>query len=147
MPLTPATSLRAARTQYFRKNSLGDDGGYSKRWVKVQLGPVPMWFRNTAARRRAVWLHDLHHIVTGYNTSLVGEAEIAAWELGSGCADYYAAWLLNMAAVIIGALIAPRCVWRAFKRGRHSTNLYNLNVDEKWLDDSVDTVRKRLGIR
>jgi len=140
------TSLRAARAQYFRENGLDEDGGYSKRWVKVQVGYIPMWFPNTDARRRAVWLHDLHHIVTGYDTSWVGEAEIAAWELGSGCRDYYAAWLLNAAAVIVGVFIAPRRVWRAFIRGRQCTSLYNLNVDERCLDQTVDTVRKRLGI-
>lgn len=146
MDVTQATSLREARAQYFRKNGLGDDGGYSKSWVKVQVGPIPMWFPNTEARRRAVWLHDLHHILTGYGTCWVGEAEIAAWELGSGCGDYYAAWLLNAAAVIIGVFIAPRRVWRAFTRGRHSISLYNLNVDEHCLDETVDSVRKRLRI-
>jgi hypothetical protein len=146
MTLTHATSLRQARAQYFRENGLGEDGGYSKRWVKVQVGPVPMWFPNTDGRRRAVRLHDLHHILTGYDTSWVGEAEIAAWELGSGCGAYYAAWILNAAAVIIGVFIAPRRVWRAFTGGKHTTSLYNLNFDERFLDETVDTVRKRLGI-
>ena len=141
-----ATLLREARAQYFRENGLGEDGGYSKRWVKVQVASIPMGFPNSNARRRAVWLHDLHHIVTGYDTSWVGEAEIAAWELGSGCRDYYAAWLLNLAAVMVGAFIAPRRVWRAFIRGRHSNSLYHLDVDERCLDETVDTVRKRLGI-
>lgn len=146
MVLTQATSLREARAQYFRENGLGEDGDYSKRFVKVKVGPVPMWFPNTDARRRAVRLHDLHHIATGYDTSWVGEAEIAAWELSSGCGDYYAAWVLNAVAAIIGVFLAPRRMWRAFIRGRHRTNLYNLNVDEHWLDETIETVRKRLGI-
>jgi hypothetical protein len=146
MALTHAISLREARAQYFRENGLEPDGGYSRRWVKLQVGTIPMWFPNTDARRRAVWLHDLHHIVTGYDTSWIGEAEIAAWELGGGCGDYYAAWLLNAAAAIIGLLITPHRVWRAFIRGKHSCNLYNLNVDEHCLDETVDTMRKRLGI-
>jgi hypothetical protein len=85
---------------------------------------VPVWFPNTDARRRAVRLHDLHHLATGYETSLVGEAEIGAWELAGGCKRYPAAWVLNIAAVLLGLLVAPRCTWRAFLRGRHSETLY-----------------------
>jgi hypothetical protein len=71
-----ATPVRQARAEYFRANGFGDDGGYDAQWVKVKLGAVPLWFPNTDARRRAVRLHDLHHLATGYETSLVGEAEI-----------------------------------------------------------------------
>jgi len=110
-----ATPLRHARADYFRKNAFGEDGGYGQPWVKLKLGPVPIWFPNTAGRRRAVRLHDLHHVATGYDTSLVGEAEIGAWELAMGCANYYAAWLLNAGAVAMGLFLhrvdsgAPSC--------------------------------------
>ena len=109
------TPLRHARADYFRKNAFGEDGGYGQRWVKLKLGPVPIWFPNTDGRRRAVRLHDLHHVATGYDTSLVGEAEIGAWELAMGCANYYAAWLLNAGAVAMGLFLhrvdsgAPSC--------------------------------------
>lgn len=140
-------SLRDARAMFFRANGFGADGGYGQRWVKIKLGPVPVWFPNTAGRRRAVRLHDLHHIATGYDTSLVGEAEIGAWELSSGCADYYVAWYLNAWAVVLGLFLAPRRLWRAFARGRRSTNLYRIGFEERWLDESVGTLRVRLGVR
>src|SRR4029450_3554253 len=101
------TSLWQARAEYFRKNGFGEDGGYTLSWVKIMLGPVPVWFPNTRGRRAALLQHDLHHIATGYDTTLVGEAEIGAWELASGCRHYYAAWVLNMGAVGIGLLHAP----------------------------------------
>ncbi len=147
MPFGDSTPLRHARTEYFRQAGFGPDGGYGARWVKVQLGPLPVWFPNTQGRRRAVRLHDLHHIATGYATSLVGEAEIGAWELAAGCADYYAAWLLNIGAVAIGLLIAPRRVWQAFLRGRSCTTLYHLGFDDRGLDDSVGGLRRRLRLR
>ncbi len=147
VPYADATTLRDARTAYFRENAFGDDGGYGARWVKLNLGPMPIWFPNTNARRRAVRLHDLHHIATGYDTSLVGEAEIGAWELASGCGDYYVAWVLNTAAVAIGLLLAPRRAWRAFARGRRCTSLYRLGFDDRWLDESVGALRRRLGLR
>jgi len=140
------TSLQEARAEYFEANGLGEDGGYARRWAKVRLGPVPIWIRNTAGRRAALLPHDLHHVATGYDTTLIGEAEIGAWELASGCGHYYAAWLLNIAAVLIGLPIAPARVWRAFLRGRHSENLYRLGVLPGWPDDTVGGLRQRLGL-
>jgi hypothetical protein len=139
-------TLREARAQYFRDNGLDQDGGYDSKWVKVRIGPLPVVFPNTKARRAALLPHDLHHVATGYDTSLVGEAEIGAWELASGCRGYYAAWILNLGAAVTGLFLAPRRVGRAFLRGWRSTNLYHLGIDPSWGDDTVDVLRKRLRL-
>ena len=138
MIYSDATPVRQARAEYFRTNGFR---------VKVKLGPVPVWFPNTAARRRAVRLHDLHHIATGYDTSLVGEAEIGAWELAGGCEHYTAAWILNIAAALLGLVVAPRRTWRAFLRGRQSETLYNLGFEDRCLDETVGALRRRLRLR
>src|SRR5215470_18087947 len=75
-------TLRDARAQYFTENNFGD-GGYTAKWVKVQAGPIPIYFPNTAARVHAVRFHDLHHVATEYKTTWTGEAEIGAWEIAS----------------------------------------------------------------
>jgi hypothetical protein len=129
-----------ARTQYFAANRLGD-GGYSARWVTFKVGPVRFHIPNTQARVAAVRFHDLHHLVTGYDTTWVGEAEIAAWEIASGCARHYAAWLLNLAAMTIGLLLDAAKVRRAFMRGRHSRNLYREPFDEVLLLTTVGDLR------
>jgi hypothetical protein len=142
-----SSTLRDARAAYFRDNAFGDDGGYAKQWVHVQLGPLPFAFPNTAARVRAVKYHDLHHVVTGYATDVVGEAEIGAWEIGSGCAGFVAAWVLNLYAMVLGFLAgAPGAVWRAFVRGRHTWNLYRTAYDDALLDARLGAVRARLAL-
>jgi hypothetical protein len=139
-------SLRVARERYFRL--AGIEPGYEAAWVKLKAGPVPLWLPNTKARVRAVKLHDLHHVVTGYATSWTGEAEIGAWEIASGCAGFVAAWLLNLSAFAIGLVIAPVATWRAFVRGRQTRNLYGSEGElrEALLDESVGALRKRLGL-
>lgn len=132
-----------ACAQYFSANRL-DDGGYSARWVKFKVGPLRFHIPNTQARVAAVRLHDLHHLVTGYDTTWVGEAEIGAWEIASGCARHYAAWLLNLAAMTIGLLVDAAKVQRAFMRGRHSRNLYREAFDEVLLLTTVGDLRNRL---
>ncbi len=142
-----ALSLRDARSRYFRDNAFGDDGGYAKKWVKLKLGPLPFAFPNSAARVRAVKYHDLHHVVTGYATSAVGEAEIGAWELASGCAGFVAAWILNFYALALGLLSGhPRAVWRAFLRGRQTRNLYRTHYDDQLLDTRLGAMRAQLGL-
>ena len=121
MLYSDSTPLRDARAQYFRENGFGEDGGYGRRLVRLKLGPVLLWFPNTRGRVRAVRLHDLHHIATGYTTTPVGEAEIGPRELASGCGDYLAAWVLNLGAVAIGLLVAPARA-RAGRRQRSATH-------------------------
>ncbi|HEV8363982.1 MAG TPA: hypothetical protein VGQ52_10730 [Gemmatimonadaceae bacterium] len=138
--------LREVRAEYFKRNGLGPDGGYSADWVRFRFGPITLPLPNTSARRRALPPHDLHHIATGYDTSWKGEAEIAAWELASGCGRYVAAWMLNFSAFAIGLVIAPQRTWRAFRRGRTSASLYAERWDERWLDSTLGALRQRLQI-
>lgn len=138
--------LRTARARYFRDNGFADDGGYGAAWVKLELGPIALALPNTPQRVRAVRYHDLHHVATGYATDWTGEAEIAAWEIASSCADHYAAWLLNLWAMAIGLVIAPRAVWRAFARGRRSRNLYREPWGDALLEERVGALRARLGL-
>jgi hypothetical protein len=140
-------SLGEVRARYFEDNGFGADGGYSKAWVPVQLGPITVGFPNSAARVRAVKFHDLHHVVTGYGTDAIGEAEIGAWEAGSGCAGFVAAWVLNTYAIAIGLLAGEaRAVWHAFVRGRHTRNLYRAQFDDALLAERLGAVRARLGL-
>ena len=143
---TDSLTLLAARERYMQDN--GFDLAYDERWVKLKAGPIPIWFPNAAGRVRAVKRHDLHHLATGYGTTWTGEAEIAAWELASGCGRFHWAWGLNLSALPIGLLIAPRATFRAFVRGRHSGNLYHrrADIDEALLAQPVRTLRAALGL-
>jgi hypothetical protein len=129
----PVMTVRDARARYFAANGF-DESGYTDRWVRLQAGPIPIWFPNTSARVRSIRVHDVHHVVTGYATTWTGEAEIGAWEIASGCADHAAAWVLNLMAMPIGLAIAPAATFRAFVRGRRSLNLYRATIDERLLD-------------
>jgi hypothetical protein len=142
----PALLVREARARYFAENGLGESG-YDDRFVVLRAGGVPVAvFPNTRQRVRSVRIHDVHHVLTGYGTSWTGEAEIAAWELASGCADHWAAWGLNLGAALIGLVIAPRAVLRAARRGGRSRNLYAGEWSEALLDRTVGELRRELGL-
>lgn len=139
----PSLSLRAARKLYFAMNNFGESGGYDDAWVDFKLGPIPFPFPNTPARVRAVKFHDLHHILTGYTTDVLGEFEISAWEIGAGCRDFYAAWVLNLGGLAAGLLVAPRRIFRAFARGLASQSLYGSNLEEL-LEQPVGATREQM---
>ena len=139
-------TLEAARNLYFEANGFGPDGGYAAVWVDFKLGPIPFPFPNTSGRRRAVKLHDLHHVLTGYETDFPGELEISAWEIASGCRDYLAAWQLNLGGLAAGTLLIPRRTFRAFVRGRRSRNLYGTEYGPSLLGKRVGEARRELGV-
>lgn len=139
-------TVAEARALYFAANGFGEES-YSDSWVRLRLaGRTIIIFPNSAARVRAVRLHDIHHVVAGYDTSWSGESEIGAWEIGGGCGGHTAAWLLNMYALAIGAVIAPRRTLAAFVRGRRSNTLYSGEFKEELLAENLGSLRRRLGL-
>jgi hypothetical protein len=138
-------TVREVRARFFEENGLSE-ADYTARWVMLRAGPVRIPLRNTRARQRAVPLHDLHHVATGYATSWTGEAEISAWELAAGCGCYWAAWVLDLGAATLGLVIAPRRTWRAFRRGRSSRTLYREEFGDELLDLTLPELRARLGL-
>lgn len=140
--------VREARARYFEANGFAADGGYDDDWVRLKLGPIPLAFPNTPSRKAAVPMHDLHHIATGYDTDLAGEAQIGAWEIASGCWQVRAAWVLNMLVQFPILLFRMPRIHRAFVRGRHSTNLYGASGEPAagLLEGNVGELRARLDL-
>lgn len=140
------TTLGAARATYWQVNGFGTDGGDALEWVPLKLWKLTIKIPNTEGRKKAVRIHDLHHVLTGYDTTWTGEAEIGAWELASGCLQSPAATFLNLSILAIGFVISPLRVARAWARGRQTKNLYAENGVEHLLPRTVGTMRTNLGL-
>lgn len=138
-------SVTEARLHYWRANGFGDDGGYSKKIEWIAVGPIKLPVPNIAARVRALRCHDIHHVLTQYETDLAGEFEISGWELGAGCGDAWFAWMINLGGLFVGLLWIPRRVLRAFLRGRHSGSLYRFDI-EAIETESLAEARRRLRL-
>ncbi|WP_225888476.1 hypothetical protein [Myxococcus xanthus] len=87
----------------------------------------------------------MQHVLTGYRTDLTGEFEISAWEIGAGCGDFLAAWVLNLSGMTGGLLTAPVRTWRAFVRGLDEQSTYGRDY-EALLERNVEDLRAELGI-
>lgn len=120
---------------------------YTDRWSGFPFGPLYVVIRNWPARGRALSLHDLHHSLTGYDTSVKGEAELGAYEIASGCGRHVIAWVLQHEIFSIGLVIAPRATWRAFHRGRSGGTFYALpRANDELLARPLGEVRAELGL-
>ena len=145
------SSVREALAEHLVASGLPPDAGESDPFAVVKIFYLPYPIPNTKARKRAVRIHDLNHLVSGYKTDRIGELEISAWELASGgCRDYVAAWVLDLAGLLGGLMVAPRRTLRAFLAGRKQQNLYGFEYDEllgMTLDDARRLASKPLVTR
>jgi hypothetical protein len=46
-------TLARARSLFFARSGLGEDGGYNARWVRVETKPFPVYFSKHSATRRS----------------------------------------------------------------------------------------------
>jgi len=128
--------------KFYEDNHFDLDGGQESSSVKVKLTSwLHFHYPNYNARRKAVLKHDIHHLLTGYTTKLSGECEISAWEIGSGCRKYWAAFLLDTSGVMISLPINFRIALKAFARGRRTKNLYH---DQFTTEQELDTKTSEL---
>jgi hypothetical protein len=147
-PLPATMSVRRGRDAYLAENGF-TVAAYEDRWTKASFFGIPMWVPNTKAHRRAIMMHDLHHVATGYGTDLTGEAEISAWELRRGLSglDLYVGSIVTMGAVM-GLFKAPRRTLRAFRhsKGKTSSLFRRDRSYDALLDMTVGELRAELEL-
>jgi len=147
MSYSSTLTLGEALDIFFEKHNLGEEGGLNSNWAYLDFKWFRIPFPNPESRKKALIFHDIHHIVTGYESDWQGEAEIAAWEVSTGCGDYSAAWFLDTGGIAMGMFFFPRKTFRAFIRGRRTTNLYLSNYKkEDLVKMSVAEVQQLLGL-
>ena len=148
-PLTAEWSVVRGRDAYLAENGFTVEA-YEAPFTPASLFGVKFGVPNTKRHQWAIRLHDLHHVVTGYGTDLVGEAEISAWELRRGFGKlglYVGAIVLNLA--LFGLLIAPRRTLRAWRDsgGAHGS-LFSDGYGryDELLALSIGELRTKLGV-
>lgn len=141
-----SSTPRQILSKFYAENNLGQDGGENLSSVKIQVTPKFYFFiPNFNARRKAVLKHDMHHLLTGYETTVKGESEISMWEIASGCKKYFAAFLIDTSGAMLGIFTNYWGLLKAFARGRRTRNLYHdVFSNNAALDMKVSELRKHL---
>ena len=141
-------SLQEELAAFYKRNGFGEVVGARPLVVPVYTGCMLVPLPNIETRRRFLKYHDLHHLVTGYSVGRIGEGEISAWELGTGSAFVSPTLgVMNLIALSTGLVLEPKRMWRAFRSGCRSRNLYPAAVradldSGRWPD--LATLRQHL---
>ncbi len=140
--MTTREALRAYLTEKgIRDKDDPDDQLYKDGWFRVYVGHRSLRLFPLGRMINSLALHDLHHLMTGYGTGWVGEAELVGWELASGgCGRHWIMWVDRLGAIPL-MLIAPRVSWRAIRAGWRCRNLYRTTIDELLERDFEQTQR------
>lgn len=148
VPRSESETISDALAHLYLAHRLPADGGAADSFFRIRIGRLTLPVPNPPARRRAVFFHDVNHVVTGYDTTFSGgEMEIAGFEVGCGCGPYWIAWYLNLSLVALGLVVCPRAVFAAFVRGRRSSSIYRGHEDRAALSAmSVGEVRAMLRL-
>jgi|GEM_PF-5164887 len=112
------------------------------------IGFLKIPFPNIKARQKILHIHDLNHILLGFDTSLKGEAQLAALELGSGFPKpYRVGYMYSPFAVIPGLVLCPFKVVKAYFKGRKLKNACHIKMDKKELfKTKVIDIRRDLNL-
>jgi hypothetical protein len=133
-------TLKEELAAFYRRCGFSDTADRQACTVPVYTGCLLVPLPNIETRHVYLRYHDLHHVATGYSTGRIGEGEVSAWELGTG--SMFNSPLLgtmNLIALSTGLVLEPKRMWRAFRRGCGSRNLYpqamRAKIDEEhWAD-------------
>jgi len=146
-PLPAAMSVREARDLYLAENGF-TMAAYEAPTTQGSFLGHRFTVPNPPAHQRAIRLHDLHHVATGFGTDHAGEGEISVWQLRRGLrgAGLYVAGVV-LANALLGIVLAPRRTLAALQHSAEGGSLLNSNLDyQSILEQSVGELRAMLAI-
>ena len=126
-------TTRNALATYFERRNIKPrdesvDQWLGENWVYMTIWGLRIPVKPLYGYKPVVVVHDVHHLLTGYDTTWTGEFEVAAWELGSGgCDRYLLMWGNRIVTLLLGLLFARDATKRAFQRGTGERNLYGFD--------------------
>jgi hypothetical protein len=146
-PLPSSMRVRDALDVYLAENGFTKEGYDSPKTTGSLLG-LAFSVPNPPSHQRAVRLHDLHHVATGFGTDHAGEAEISVWQARRGllAAGMYVTGIV-LVNVALGVVLAPRRTLRALRESTPGISLFGASVDyDSLLELSVGELREMLAI-
>jgi hypothetical protein len=133
--------VRAARDRYLHVSGYSAES-YSDPRFSVAIGRLTLSMSNPGK----VHYHDLHHVVSGYSTGLVGEGEVSTYELRAGCPSLMIL-VLCLGASAIGFVLSPRRIIKAWRCAKQTRTLYDSLISyETLLEMDVVELRRSLNI-
>lgn len=129
-------TTREALSAYFEREGIKTDDQNTDEWLRDNWLRMNVFGYRIPVKplygfKKALELHDVHHLLTGYDTTWMGEFQVTAWEIGTGgCAPHGLFWLKLVVTSLLGVVLRPTATWYAFARGRQQRNLFRCDFRE-----------------
>ena len=125
-------SVRDGLATYLFENGF-DTRQYDDDFVTVNFWGIRFTLPNPPNRKLAIRYHDLHHVMTGYGTDPIGEAEISAWELRRGIGVF--GWYVR-SIILSGVLLEIEVSLTNF-----ASDWYVSTVSSAWTHCKIEAMR------
>ena len=139
--IDPKENVREGRDRYLAASGFTMDSYTDPNFV-IRVGFLKLRFKNPGL----LPFHDLHHVATGYDSGLMGEAEISAFELRAGWGTPLI-FVLCCGSILMAMFVSPGRLWSAWKRARGAKSLYGTKTKyETLLAMNVGELRKLMEL-
>lgn len=136
------TPLDDALHTFYANSGFDVETGKRPLFVDVFIGCLLVPLPNVDTRRKYLKYHDLHHVITGFDASQIGEGEVSAWELGTWSLIHPILMFMNLIAISTALAISPKRVFKAYLLGCKSRNLYCPKVRRRIDSGELSTVEQ-----
>ena len=114
--------------------------------IKLDALPHSLRYLNT----RILQMHDVWHLVAGYDTTASHEIAISAFQLAQFGHNYSAMFLATVTTIShvmqpAGVPVLMQLIAEAWQHGRNAPALMDIEWEAEW-NSSIETIRERHGI-
>lgn len=108
--------------------------------------PHPLHYLNA----RILQMHDVWHLVAGYETTSSNEIAISGFQLAQFGHNYSAMFLATVMAIStfkepLGFTILMQIIWEAWQHGREAPVMMNIEWEKEW-NNSLESIRRTHNI-
>lgn len=121
-------TLENLLNEFYKENGIPENGGFEDKVFEFKVFGVKLKLPNPKFRQKALYIHDLHHILNKKDISWKGEGFIAGWEIGTRIWKHFPVGVLSLWAMGYSLWIYPTHVFKGYKKGVNNIGLIDLNI-------------------
>ena len=128
--------------EFYKKYNIPANGGVNDKTFEVPFPYFTLTLPNFSWRKRALYVHDLEHILNEQDTSWSGEMFIASWEISTGFWKNLPVIIFPLWTMGWGLWKHPGSVLRGFRAGNSQRGIANLKMPkDKLLSMDLEQLR------
>ena len=127
--------------EFYVLNNLDKDGGEDNPFFYLKFRFFSLKLPNSDFRKKAVYIHDIQHILFDCDVTWKGESFIAGWEIATKIWKHFPLGIMSLWAMGFSLFNYPKEVIRGYKTGLKYKGIIDTPISkEKILSMSINEV-------